>query len=294
VAFSPDGRTLASGSTDATIQLWDLAVPARPAALGHLLETPHQVSSVAFSPNGRILAASGNDGGNFYGEGSGTIQLWDVADRARPTALGRSGVLAEGYSAVAFSPHGRMLPSGSMHSVVQLWDVADPSRPTVLCSLRTSAIYGYTFVAFRPDGRILAGGNGEGVISLWNVANPARPVVLGQPLAITGENPVSSLAFSPDGRTLIGSSNRGFSNLGPWDGPGGIYSWDVSDPARPKGPTPFATVPVPGFSAAAFSPDGRTLASGGDGGSNGNGPGTVQLWDVANPARPTALGRPLS
>jgi WD40 repeat protein len=296
VAFSPDRRTLATGSGDSTIQLWNVADPAHTTALGGPLRARHQIVSVAFSPDGSALAACGNDGYDNFGVGPGAIQLWDVVDPARPTARGGSGTAAEGYSSVAFSPDGRTLAAGTMLSAVELWDVANPSRPALRHSLRTSSATGYTLVAFSPRGHTLAGGNSDGAIYLWDVADPGRPGALGPPLTIPDE--VSSVAFSPDGRTLAASSNRGFSNLGPYGGDGTIRLWNIGNPGRPGRPSQLATAPVPGFCAVAFSPDGRTLASGGDGGSDydgGNGytPGSAQLWNITDPARTVTLGGPL-
>ena len=166
VAFSPDRRTLATGSGDSTVQLWNVADPAHATALGGPLRARHQVVSVAFSPDGRTLAACGNDGYDNFGVGPGTIQLWDVADPARPAALGGSGTAAEGYSSIAFSADGRTLAAGTMLSAVELRDVANPSRPALRRSLRTSSATGYTLVAFSPRGHTLAVGNSDGAIYL--------------------------------------------------------------------------------------------------------------------------------
>ena len=133
-------------------------------------------------------------------------------------------------------------------------------------------------VTFSQKGHILAIGSADGTIRLWDVTDSAHPRPLGPPLTISGAG-IGSVAFSPDGRTLVGV-----------DDGGAVQLWDVADPAYPR------TLSQPQTSdefvdSVAFSPDGHTLASGSSP-VNGSGGGTVQLWDVADPAHPRPLGQP--
>ena len=136
-------------------------------------------------------------------------------------------------------------------------------------------------LAFNPHGGTLASGGVDGMIQVWDVADPAHPVQLGQPLA-GGIGDINTVAFSPDGRTLAAGGSHGTIRL-----------WDMAHPAHPQplipplpGPSGMATV-----SAVVFSPNGQTLAGCGyDKFFNG----IVQLWNVHVPARPVALGQPLT
>jgi ketosteroid isomerase-like protein len=108
VSFSPDGRSLASGSTDNTIKLWDVASGSELRTLrGH----SYYIYSVTFSPNGRYLAS---------GSGDHTIKLWDVASGSELRTLSGD---QSWVNSVAFSPDGRYLASGSGDKTIKLWNV---------------------------------------------------------------------------------------------------------------------------------------------------------------------------
>ena len=267
-AFSPDGRTLASGSTDHTVRLWNVTNRAQPTSLGPPL-TGHTdtVYAVAFSRDGSTLATGSLDK---------TVQLWNVTDPARPTPLGAPLTGHTNYvNAVAFSPDGRTLATGSTDKTVRLWSVTDPARPIPLGPPLTGHTNAVLALAFRPDGRTLASGSYDETLRLWNVTDPAAPTPLGTPLAgHTG--PVHAVAFSADGHTLASGSYDHTARL-----------WNVTDPAAP---TPLGT-PLAGHTnvvlAVAFSPDGHTLAT-------GSTDHTARLWNVTNRAQPTPVGSPLT
>ena len=267
VAYSPGGRTLASGDGDGTVRLWDVSDPAHPQELGRPLTDVYTVYSVAFSPDGRTLATADADG---------KVRLWDVADPAHPRPLGvpLTGGTQNAVYSMAFSPDGDTLAAGDSGGAVWLWDVADPAHPHLLGRPLTGGTGIADTVAFSPAGSTLAVGMSGDAIWLWDVADPAQPFPLGQPL-VSGTVQPLSVAFSPDGNTLASGTSYGT-----------VLLWDVANPANPSVLGQPLTSGTGGSYSVAFSRDGNTLAS-------GNADGSIRLWDVADPAQPRLLGQPL-
>jgi WD40 repeat protein len=193
VVFSPDGKTVAtasSGEKNKAVRLWDVATGKEVRQFQSELGS----YSLAFSPDGKILAAGGHP---EPGKPSTTspIHLWDVS-------TGREIHRLPGHvftvTSLAFSADGKRLVSGSSSSVMKIWDVATGKEAVPLAEHESWV----TAVAFSPDGRHLATGSYDGTIRLWNPATGRQVRVLECEIRPR----VTDIAFAPDGRTLI--SNR--------------------------------------------------------------------------------------
>jgi WD40 repeat protein/serine/threonine protein kinase len=225
LAFSPDGKRIASAAEDNTGRLWDAATGARLAVLsGHA----DKVLAIAYSPEGtRVVTASAD----------GSVRQWSAAT-GRPVALPYRGHRHEVQTAV-YSPDGRWIASGDHNGTVRLWSARDEEDVAVLHGHRNVVLE----LTFSRDGRWLASAAADGTARLWGVGTGPGPTVL------RGHHSyVYPVAYSPDGDWIA---------TGGWDDT--VRLWDA------RTGEPCARLSQPGaVRSLAFSPDGAWLVCGCD------------------------------
>jgi WD40 repeat protein len=276
-AFSPDGKTIVTGSDDRTARLWHAAT-GQP--IGSPLAHGGEVIAVAFSPDGKTVltacldksvrlwdaatgqpiappihhgcggaVAFGPDGKTFLaGCSDGKAQLWDTTT-GLPVGTPISGT--GNFHSVAFSPDGKTIVTGSWDGTARLWDATTGRHIGGLLKHQSPVLS----VALGPDGKTLLTASKDGTGRLWD-ATTREPL---SPPVKAHHNRIRAVAFSPDGKALITGSTDKTARL--WDT--ATYQ-PIGTPMQHQGPVV----------AVAFSPDGKSLIT-------ASSDGTARLWDAA-------------
>ena len=191
LAFSPDGRYLAAacasvyiGKKDgiSAIQLWDVDADQ---LLFNVEKQTQNIETIAFAPNGRILASA---------EGSNGIRLWHVESGTLLSTL----KAATSSKVLAFSPDNRLLATGSSDGIVQLWDITAIGRRPIRTFERNANDTELKAIAFSPDGKSVVSAYSDGTVRLWEVDSGNQQFTLAQ-----NSGSISALAFNDINRSKL-------------------------------------------------------------------------------------------
>ena len=237
LAFSPDGRILASGNRDGTITLHDRITGTQKTLIGHNRE---YITCIVFSPDGKRLASSNREG---------TIRLWDaITGEAKYTLMHDTG----GHN-LSFTPDSDTIVVVSSDDKISQWNSDTGEHKKSFAMHPDCDAIG---TAFSPDGKTVAVGSVNGTVYLYDINTGERKMILSE-----HKDHVIHLAFSPDGKILATTSSEDET----------ICLWDVHTGTHTRIRTEHPR--NAGCAGLAFSPDGKTIVSGG-------GDGTIRFWDA--------------
>jgi len=257
MAFTRDGKFLVSvGGNDKLVEIWDIASGKRVRTIAgkyvDSVTTLGKINAAALSPDEKYLAVGGQlefgtAPGGSAGEGLTPTNVGVI--RIHDFHTGKVVALLRGHTdevlALAFSPDGRQLASGSADNTIRLWSTAE-WKPVYMRGGHKDSV---TAVAFSPDSKLLVSGSDDATLILWDVRNglPLKDMTEVRPEKQS--LPVSTVAFSPDGRYIVSGG------LAPklWNGQSGALISDFE---------------VQGVQTLVFSPDGHSLLATG-----------MELWD---------------
>ncbi len=261
MAFTPDGKTLVSGSEDKTVQLWNTNGAKRSTLRGH----QGWITTVAFSANGEIVAS---------GDTNKIIKIWDVdTERERSTLIGHKNTI----NALTFAPEGtplysKCLASGSADGTIRFWD---PETGQELITFTVGHTEWVKAVAFFVDGTTLASAAFNGTVEIWSLMTKRELTTF-----TAGQSDLAeSAVLSPDGKFFVTQGYKGpiaiaFKPYG-WGARsnpkrrGSMQLWKIT--TNEQLPGPWQNVANTTISLA-FSPDNKVLAN--------RGPKNIQAWDM--------------